>query len=522
MDAAASVPVWKPRHNPWMIAMAVMMATIIEVLDTSVANVALPHIAGNLSATNHEATWVLTSYLVSNAVILPAAAWFGRFFGRKKVLIVCILFFTAASLLCGLANSLGFLIFARILQGLGGGALQPMSQAILMESFPKEKRGQAIAIFSMGVVVAPIIGPIVGGWITDNFSWRWVFLINLPIGILSAFLTGIFVDDPPYARKGMSSRIDYIGFSLMAIGLGTLQFVLDKGQEVDWFQAPWLCWASGIVVASLVAFVWWELRVKEPVVDLRVFRDRNFALGTVAITVIGAVLYGTLALLPLFFQTLMGYSAYLSGLAIGPRGVGAFLAAIVVSRLSGKVSDRGLLALGFLILGSTCFLMGNLSLQMSITSILASVIGNGTALPVIFIALTTMTMSTIRNEEMGNASGLFNLMRNIGGGVGIALATTMLARMQQVHQANLVAHLTPFDGTYQQVVGQLAQVPALIGTGPSGVAAQGLVYREMSRQATLLAFVDNFLWFGMLSLCFIPIGFFFRSGSRRHGSVAAH
>ena len=522
MAEATAVAEWKPRHHPGLIAMAVMMATVIEVLDTTVANVALPHIAGNLSVTYHEATWVLTSYLISNAIILPAAAWFGGFFGRKRVLITCIIIFTSASVLCGFAGSLGFLIFARILQGLGGGALQPISQAILMESFPREKRGKAIAIFSLGVVVAPIIGPIVGGWITDNFTWRWVFFINLPIGILAAFLVRIFVEDPPYIRKGTLFRIDYIGFSLMALGLGTLQLILDKGQEVDWFQAAWLCWASAIVVVALFAFVWWELRVKHPVVDLKIFRDRNFALGTVAITVVGAVLYGTLALLPLFFQTLMGYSAYLSGLVIGPRGIGAFLAAIVIGRLSGKISNRVLLGTGFLILGWTCCLMGNINLQIGITSILWVIIGNGTALPMVFIALTTLSMWTIRNEDMGNASGLFNLMRNIGGAMGIAVATTILARMEQVHRVYLVAHLTPFDPMYQQAVKQAEHAAISLGIAFPAIAAQAYIYKELSRQAVLLAFVDNFFWFGILSFCFIPLIFLFHSRIKHEARVTAH
>jgi DHA2 family multidrug resistance protein len=424
--------------------------------------------------------------------------------------------------MCGCANSLGFLIFARILQGLGGGALQPISQAILLESFPREKRGQAVAVFAMGVVVAPIIGPIVGGWITDNYSWRWVFLINIPIGILAAFLVRTFVEDPPYIKQAASSRIDYIGFSLMAIGLGTLQLVLDKGQEVDWFHSSWLCAAALICAVSIMVFIWWELRVKDPVVNLNVFRDRNFSLGMLSITAVGAVLYGTLALLSLFFQTLLGYSAYHSGLAIGPRGIGAFLAAIIVGRLSGKVSFRIVLALGFLILGVTCFWMGNLNLQMAVTSIIWPVIGNGTALPMVFIALTTMSMSTINNKDMGNASGLFNLMRNIGGAAGIACATTILARMEQVHRNDLVAHVTPYDQPYQQTLRELGHTFANSGLGNSMTMAQGFVYKELSRQAILLAFVDNFIWFGVLSLCFIPLVLLFRSGSRNDGTAAVH
>src|SRR5256714_12663082 len=297
---AAVAGEWTPSFNPWLIAAAVMLATFMEVLDTSVANVALPHIAGNLSATPEESTWVLTSYLVSNAIILPATNWLGRYFGRKNFLIFCIVIFTASSALCGAAGSLGMLIVARILQGAGGGALQPIAQAVLLESFPIEKRGSAMAVFGMGIVVAPIIGPTLGGWITDNYSWRWIFYINVPVGALAVFMANAFVEDPPYIKNQRPGRIDYVGFGLMAVGLATLQLVLDKGQEEDWFSSPFIMWATVFAVVALVVFVVWELRSKEPIVNLRILKNRNFAVGTLLIALMGVVLYGSIALLPLF------------------------------------------------------------------------------------------------------------------------------------------------------------------------------------------------------------------------------
>ena len=313
-----------------------MLATVLEVLDTSVANVAVPHIAGNLSASTDEATWVLTSYLVSNAIVLPMTGWLCGFFGRKRFLIGCIACFTLASAACGAAGTLGFLVFARIAQGAAGGALQPLSQAILMESFPPAKRGMAMAVFGLGVVVAPIIGPVLGGWITDNYSWRWIFFINVPLGTLAVLMSQAFIEDPPYLREAHENRggsIDYIGFGVLALWLGTLQVILDRGQQDDWFNATWLCWASAISVVSLVFLIYRELRVEHPLVDIRVFANRNFAVGTLLMTVVGVVLYSTIALLPLFLQGLMGYPALNSGMAMSPRGVGAVCSLLVVGRI---------------------------------------------------------------------------------------------------------------------------------------------------------------------------------------------
>src|SRR5947209_15047779 len=415
---------WTPTFNPWLIAASVMLATFMEVLDTSVANVALPHIAGNLSATPEEATWVLTSYLVSNGIILPAANWLGRFFGRKRFLIVCIAIFTASSAVCGAAASLGLLIVARIAQGAGGGALQPIAQAVLMESFPREKRGSAMAVFGLGVVVAPIIGPTLGGWITDNYSWRWIFYINVPIGILAIFMANTFIEDPPYIKNQKPGRIDYIGFGLMALGLAALQLVLDKGQEEDWFSSSFIVWALILTVVALVAFVIWELRSSEPIVNLRILSDRNFAVGTMLMTIIGVVLYGTIALLPLFLQTMMGYPAVQSGMAVSPRGLGSIVSMIIIGRLVGKIDSRYLIMFGFTVLAYSTYLFSDINLQISMGSIVWPSIISGLAMGFVFVPLTTTAMGTLSNEQMGNASGVFNLMRNTGGSIGIAAVTT--------------------------------------------------------------------------------------------------
>lgn len=500
---------WRPSHNPWLVCAAVMLATIIEVLDTTITNVALPNIAGNLAVTTHEATWVLTSYLVSNAIILPAAAWFSGFFGRKRFLISCIILFTAASLLCGFANSLGFLLFARVLQGLGGGALMPISQAVLFESFPKEKHGIAMSVFAIGVIVAPIVGPIIGGWLTDNFSWRWVFFINLPIGIIAVLMAKAFIEDPPYIKKE-KSMIDYIGFSLMAIGLGTLQIVLDKGQEVDWFQSAWLCKMALITAISLIVFVFWELKTKHPVVNLRILKDRNFSAGLIAAMLIGASMYGIMTLMPLFYQTLLGYSAYLSGLASASLGVGAFISAIAVGILTKRFDGRIFFVLGMLILGVACFYMAGINLDIGIYSMLLPIIAIGFGISTAFVPLSLLTVGHLANKDMGNGSGIFNLMRNIGGSVGIAMTTTMLARMSQVHQTFLVSHLTPYDTVYRQTSQAMGQ-----GVG------DGLVYQNLLRQSALLAYIDSFYWFGAMAILCVFTVFLFRK-VKNAGMVAVH
>jgi MFS transporter, DHA2 family, multidrug resistance protein len=514
---------WQPSFNPWLIATSVMLATFMEVLDTSVANVALPHIAGNLSATPEESTWVLTSYLISNAIILPATNWLGYFFGRKRFLIVCIGIFTLSSALCGAATSLGMLLFARVLQGAGGGALQPIAQAVLLESFPAERRGSAMAVYGMGIVVAPIIGPTLGGWITDNYSWRWIFYINIPVGLLAMLMAKTFIEDPPYVRNQRPGRIDFIGFGLMAVGLATLQLVLDKGQEEDWFASAFIVRSILIAIVALVAFVIWELRTPEPIVDLRVLANRNFATGTALIATVGVALYGTTALLPLFLQTLLGYPALQSGLAVSPRGIGAIVSMVLVGRLIGKIDGRYLIVFGFAILAVSTYLLSDINLQITIASITWPQVFSGFALGFVFVPLTVITTGTLSNEQIGNATGIYNLMRNVGGGFGIAAVTTMLARGTQAHQAAMVSHLTPYDPVFRQ---RLSEMVANFGAQGNVVTATqqayGAMYQTVVRQATLLAYIDNFRFLALLCLICLPAGLLFKKVRARGGAAPMH
>jgi len=514
--------VWTPSFNPWLIAASVMLATFMEVLDTSVANVALPHISGNLSATTEESTWVLTSYLVSNAIILPATNWLGRYFGRKRFLIVCIIIFTLSSALCGAATSLGMLIFARVLQGAGGGALQPIAQSVLLESFPPEKRGAAMAVFGMGIVVAPIIGPTLGGWITDNYSWRWIFYINVPVGALAIFMATNFIEDPPYIKNQKPGRIDYIGFGLMALGLAALQLVLDKGQEEDWFSSPFIFWTTVLTVIALLAFVIWELRASEPIVNLRILSNRNFAVGTMLMTIIGVVLYGTIALLPLFLQTMLGYPAVQSGMAVSPRGIGSIISMIIIGRLVGKIDSRYLIIFGFTVLAFSTYMFSDINLQISMGSIVWPSVISGLAMGFVFVPLTTTAMGTLSNEQMGNASGVYNLMRNTGGSIGIAAMTTMLARGGQIHQAAMVSHLTPYDPAFQQ---RMQQIQAALAHQMNPAAAQqqayATIYGTVARQAMVMSYIDNFRILAFLCVICIPLVFLFKRVRARKGAGAA-
>jgi MFS transporter, DHA2 family, multidrug resistance protein len=514
---------WHPRHNPWLIAVGVMLATFMEVLDTSIANIALPHIAGSMSATPEEATWVLTSYLVSNAIILPMTGWLSNYFGRKRLLIMCIGIFTATSALCGAAPTLGTLVIARILQGVGGGAMVPIAQAVLLESFPPQKRGVAMAAFAQGVVVAPILGPTLGGWITDNFSWRWIFYVNLPFGILAAFMAQWLVEDPPYIKRNKHATIDFIGFGFLCIWLATMQVALDKGQEADWFGAVWIRWMFVISILALIAFIVREFTAEHPLVDLRVFGNRNFAVGVFLMTVLAGILYGTTAELPLFMQTLMGYPALQSGLTQSPRGVAAFITTFFVGRIVGKIRSRYLLCFGFCLLSYSSWMLSSITLQVSATSVIFPSVLNGIAISFIFVPLTTTTMGYLAQNQIGNASGLYNLMRNLGGSVGIAFVTTMLARGAQKHQALMVAHMTPTDPAFAQ---QLAAAQHALARQTDPVTATGqaysVLYQTLDAQAHLWAFVDNFRFFCLLALGCMPLIFLFKRVSRPPARGAAH
>ncbi|HEY3914083.1 MAG TPA: DHA2 family efflux MFS transporter permease subunit [Verrucomicrobiae bacterium] len=508
--------------NPWLIAVAVILPTFMEVLDTTIVSVSLPHIAGSLSASTSEATWVQTSYLISNAIILPASGWFSSFFGRKRFFMTCATIFTFASLLCGIAPTLGVLITARILQGAGGGALQPLSQAILLESFPPAKRGQAMAVWGLGVVAAPVLGPLLGGWITDNYSWRWLFYINLPVGFLALVLIQRFIFDPDYVRNSKPGRIDAIGFGFLALWLGTMQAIFDKGQDDDWFSARWICWFTFISAASLVAFLIRELRTSHPIVNLRVFKNRNFAVGTILATLFGVISFSPLTLLPLFLQNVLGYTAVQSGLAQSPRGVGALLALPTVGFLTRKIDSRKLMIAGILLCAAASLMMSNIDLQVAQSSFALANLVQGTGLALAFVPLATTTMGLLRNDQMGNATGIFNLMRNLGGGLGISLVTTMIARGAQSHQATLVTHLTPYDSTFQSTLqGMQAALGPQVGAAQAQSMAAGSIYSSLLQQSTLLAYVDDFRWLALLSFIAIPVVLFLKRISTK-AAVAVH
>jgi DHA2 family multidrug resistance protein len=478
------------------------------VLDSSVANVALPHIAGSLSASTDESTWVLTSYLVANAIMLPASSWIARRIGRKRLLMISIMVFTAASLLCGLAVTMPMLILARVLQGVGGGGMQPLAQSILLESFPPRRQGTAMAVYGVGIVVAPVIGPTLGGWITDSYSWRWIFYINLPVGILALFLANLNIEDPPYLRQALRGAIDYLGFGLMALWLGSLQLLLDKGQEADWFGAVWIRWTAAISVLALIGFIARELKCREPIVQLRILLNRNFAAGTLIATLYGFTFYGVIAMLPLFLQTLLGYSALDSGLAVSPRGMGSFVSMLVVAVLVNYVDNRILLAFGFAVFGYSTLMLSHLNLDISIGSVALPNFINGFAGGFVFVPLTSMTMGMLKKQEIGNASGIYNLMRNIGGSIGIATVIALLVRGGQAHQSFLGANLSATNGHAMALATGLEAKFRMGGASAASAhqMAWGMLYRSIEQQSSLLAYADNFALLGFLALfCILPV-----------------
>jgi len=514
----------RPRAvNPWLVAVAVMSATFMEILDTTVVNVSLPHIAGDLSATIDESTWALTSYLVANAVILPLAGWLSHRFGRKRLLMFSVGGFTLASLLCGLAPTLPFLVLFRIIQGTTGGALQPLSQAVLLEAFRPEDRGKAMGFWGLGIVVAPIFGPVLGGWLTDSYSWRWVFYINLPVGIVALVMMEMFVFDPAYiGHRG--ERVDWTGIGLLALGIGALQIFLDKGQEDDWFASHFITTLAVVSAVALAAFLVHELQVAHPVVELRVFRERTYATGVFLMTVVGFVLYGSLVLLPILLQTLLGYPALQAGIAMSPRGVGSFLAMPVVGLAVGRVDARRLLAAGLVGGSLTLFWLGALNLQAGYWDVFWPQFVQGISLSLLFVPLTTITMDPIPRESMGNATSIFNLMRNIGGSLGIAVATTVLARRQQLHTNVLGAHVDLYSPQARALLDQLRAAFAARGADLVTAArqAQAAVWGLVQRQAAMLSFTDVFRLMAVLFVALVPLLFLMKTPRAGRGPVAMH
>ena len=531
MTALAAAPVLRNESkapvNPWLIAITVTLATFMEVLDTSIANVALPHIAGSLSATIDEVTWVLTSYLVANAIVLPLSAWLSDMIGRKRFYMMCVAIFTASSFLCGLAPNLGMLVFFRILQGIGGGGLQPSEQAILADTFPPKKRGMAFAVYGFAVVAAPAIGPTLGGYITDNFSWRWIFYINIPIGILSLILTSRLVPDMTKAEreqrdhKRRGFRVDYIGIGLIALGLGTLQIVLDKGQREDWFNSTWICWASVIAVIGIIAAIIWEWKAKHPIVDLHLFKERNFAIASAILFMIGLVLFSSTVLLPLMLQSLFGYTALDAGLVLSPGAVMIMVAMPIVGFLLTRLEPRWLIVFSLVVCSFGLYLMSGFTTQTDFhTFVLYRCIQAG-AIGFLFVPVNTAMYAYIPPGKNNNASALVNLARNIGGSVGISLVTTFLDRRTQLHQSRLTSQMTNANLVLRRVGGNLTHYFTLHGGASPTQQSHSLIYNMMRQQAGMLAYVDCYFVLSIGFLLLIPFVFMLKP-TRTKGMAMGH
>ncbi len=488
-----------------------MLPTLMVIIDTSVVNVSLDHIRGSLSAGIDESTWSITSYLAANAVVIPMAGWLSRLFGRKRILIISVVLFTVSSLLCGFAWSIQSLVVFRVLQGIAGGSLQPISQSILLETFPPSQHGTAMAIYGVGIMFGPIIGPFLGGWITDNWSWHWIFFVNIPVGLISILMSLIFIFDPSYV-KGMKMKIDYWGLAFLSVGIGCLQIVLDKGQREDWFASEFIIWLSVIAVASLVLFVFVELIAEHPVVELRVLKNFSFSLGNVTIFFVFVNIFGSIVLLPMYLQSLMGYTATLAGAVLAPGGVASLIAMPIVGKLITRINSKGIVIAGIVVTAWSTYLMSQFNRMADFDAVLWPRIYLGFGVGLIIIPLTTLTLSRIGREGMGNATSIFNLVRNIGGSFGVAIATTILTRRAQFHQARLVDHLTPFDMPYALGSGKIAQTLQYRGFDPalSGQSGPGAIYDQLLREASMMSFNDVFYVLSVMLIMTIPLVFFMR------------
>ncbi len=508
-------PIWKPKFNPWLIALTVTLASFMEVLDTSIANVALPHMAGGLSASEDEATWVLTSYLVSNAIILPLSGWFSLLLGRKRFYMTCVVVFTLSSFLCGIAPSLGLLVLFRVIQGIGGGGLQPSEQAILADTFAPKQRGMAFAIYGIAVVTAPAIGPTLGGWITDNFTWRWIFFINIPVGILSLFLTSFMLEDPPYFVKERMQRlkakvsVDYWGIIFIGLGLGFLQIVLDKGERDDWWASDFIRVCAVVSVVALIVSVVWEFHVKDPVVDLSLLKDRNFGIAAFLMFNVGVVLLGSTVLIPQFLQLVMGYSATQAGLAISPGGLLIMVMLPFVGMMLSKVEARWMIGIGLLITSLSLLHMATFSTDIDYKYAAIARCYQAAGLAFLFVPINTAAYAFVPRNKNNAASGLVNLARNVGGSVGISLVTTLLSRRQQFHQARLTEGLDRLNPYFNKALQGTANAIGGAGSAP-GASAYGMVMRNLDRQAATLSYVDCFWLLGIVFGLMIPLVFFMK------------
>jgi len=503
---------WRPRYNPWLIAVVVAMAAFMEVLDTSIANVALPYIAGGLAASNDQSTWVLTSYLVSNAIVLPISGWLASTLGRKRFFMTCLFLFTLSSLLCGLAPSLGLLLFFRVLQGAGGGGLQPMAQAILADTFPPEQRGLAFALYGITAVIAPTVGPTLGGWITFNYSWRWIFFINIPVGVATLLLVYRVLEDPPYlARlKAAGLKLDYIGISLLALGIGALQIMLDKGQEDDWFGSRFITTLAITATVCLISLVIWEWFQKAPVIDVHLFKNLNYASANFMFFMLGILLFASLVMMPLFLQTLVGYTSQVAGLAISPAGLMLLIEMPIIGQLTTKIQARYLIAFGWSCLAIAMYYSTKrIDLQISFSAAVwlrvAQIVGIG----FLFVPISLAAYTGIPAEKNNAVAGMINFMRNIGSSVGTSMVTTLLARRSQFHQEVLVGYARPDNPNFQNALNGLTQQLAHFGLGSTEARGQALarIYEAVQAQASSLAYIDTFMVLAVASAIMVFLAF---------------
>ncbi|MGB7434496.1 MAG: DHA2 family efflux MFS transporter permease subunit [Candidatus Acidiferrum sp.] len=516
--------IWRPKYNPWLIAVVVALAAFMEVLDTSIANVALPYIAGSLGASNDQSTWVLTSYLVSNAIVLPISGWLAGALGRKRFFMACLGVFTVSSLLCGIAPSLAFLLLFRVMQGAGGGGLQPMAQAILADTFPPQQRGLAFALYGITAIMAPTIGPTLGGWITFNYSWRWIFFINLPVGILTWLLVRRFVEDPPYLarlRRG-GVRLDYVGIGLLTLGIGALQVLLDKGQEDDWFGSHFITTLVVVAAVCLTGLVIWEWFQKAPIIDVRMFKSFNFAGSSLMMFMLGVLLFSSLVLMPQFLQTLVGYTSELAGLALSAGGLVLLFEMPLMGKLTTKIQARYLIAFGWLALAiamyySTKRIDLDISFSAAVWLRIAQVIGLG----FLFVPITLVAYVGIAPEKNNSVAGIVNFMRNIGSSVGTSMVTTLIARRSQFHQQILVDYARAGNPNFQNTVNGLTQ--QLTHSGLDAHAAQGQayarIYEGLQAQAGTLAYIDTFMVLAVASAVMFCLAFALKKNDPGGGGV---
>jgi DHA2 family multidrug resistance protein len=525
---AAEAERWKPRHNPWLIAVVVALAAFMEVLDTSIANVALPYMAGNLGASNDESTWVLTSYLVSNAIVLPLSGWLAGLLGRKRFFLLCIFLFSVSSVLCGMAPTLGALILFRVMQGAGGGGLQPGAQAILADTFPPQQRGLAFALYGITAVMAPTIGPTLGGWITDNYTWRWIFFINVPVGIIALFLASRMVEDPPYLKReqGAAIRVDYIGIGLLALGVGALQVLLDKGQEDDWFGSRFITTLAIVSAVCLISLVIWEWRHKAPIIDVRLFRNFNFATAAMMMFFLGLIYFASLVMMPQLLQTLMGYTAQSAGMVLSASGAVILLQMPVVGQLAGRFPAKYLIAFGWLLLaGGMAWSTVQVDLAISFGAASRLRVAQGFGLGFLFVPITLAAYAGIPSNKGNAVAGIVNFMRNIGSSVGTSMVTTLLARREQFHQASLAYHTSGFDTAYQIQVNALSRQLVASGSSPADAPhlATGIIYQSLQTQSQTLAYIDTYMVLAVAASIMFVLAFVVRKNDpRAGGTVAAH